>query len=59
MENEQPSILDLIIETHTGLERQGPGNSDMTIKALSFLDNLNGNSHVLDLGCGTGGQSWL
>jgi len=29
MENEQPSFFDLIIETHTGLERQGPGNSDM------------------------------
>ncbi|MDR0515787.1 MAG: class I SAM-dependent methyltransferase [Fibromonadaceae bacterium] len=55
----EPSILDLIIETHAGLERQGPGSSEMTIKALSFLDNLNKNSRVLDLGCGTGGQTMV
>jgi methylase of polypeptide subunit release factors len=51
-------IIDLIIETHVGLERQGPGSSEMTIKALSFLDDLNKISKVLDLGCGTGGQTW-
>ena len=58
MENE-PSIIDLIIETHIGLERQGPGSSEMTIKALSFLDNLDKNPRVLDLGCGTGGQTMV
>jgi len=57
MENEQISILDLICESHLGLERQGPGSPEMTEKALSFLENLNGISQVLDLGCGTGGQT--
>jgi SAM-dependent methyltransferase len=57
MENGQPSILDLIVETHIGLERQGPGSPAITIKALSFLDNLNKISRVVDLGCGTGGQT--
>ena len=59
MENERPSILDLIIETHVGLERQGPGSPEMTIKALSFLDDLGKISRVADLACGTGGQTMV
>jgi ubiquinone/menaquinone biosynthesis C-methylase UbiE len=59
MENEQLSMLDLICETHVGLERQGPGSPEMTIKALSFLDNLDKISRVVDLGCGTGGQTMV
>jgi SAM-dependent methyltransferase len=51
--------LNLICELHIGLERQGPGSSEMTIKALSFLDNLNKISRVADLGCGTGGQTMV
>ncbi len=46
--------LNLIFELHAGLERQGPGSPEMTVKALSFLDKLNKNSRVADLGCGTG-----
>ncbi len=49
----------LICATHLGLERQGPGSSEMTLKALSFLDNLDGVSRVADLGCGTGGQTMV
>jgi len=53
-------LLDLIIETHAGLERQGPGSPEATAKALSFLDNSPGKiSRVADLGCGTGGQTML
>jgi len=59
MTNKQLSDLDLIIETHVGLERQGPGSPEMTIKALTFLDNLNEISRVADLGCGTGGQTMV
>jgi len=59
MENKQPTIMDLVIETHVGLERQGPGSPEMTIKALSFLDNLNKISRVADLACGTGGQTMV
>jgi len=51
--------LNLLHELHAGLERQGPGSPEMTIKALSFLDNLNKNSKVADLGCGTGGQTMV
>ncbi|MCL2722011.1 MAG: hypothetical protein FWD47_11825 [Treponema sp.] len=49
MENEKPSMDDLIIETHIGLERQGPGNHEMTIKALSFIDDHGKFPKTLDL----------
>ena len=59
MENNQITMLDLLYESHMGLERQGPGSPEMTIKALNFLDNTNEISQVLDLGCGTGGQTMI
>jgi SAM-dependent methyltransferase len=59
MENKQPSIFDLIVEIHAGLERQGPGSPEMTLKALSFLDDLDENPRVADLACGTGGQTMV
>jgi len=52
-------INDLIVETHVGLERQGPGSCEATLRALSFVDGLNKNSRVMDLGCGTGGQAMV
>lgn len=59
MEDKQLSIMDLIIESHVGLERQGPGSPEMTIKALSFLENPKNISRVADLACGTGGQTMV
>lgn len=57
MENKQPTMIDLVIETHIGLERQGPGSPETTAKALNFLDNLDNITRVADLGCGSGGQT--
>jgi len=59
MGNEEVSVLEILIGTHIGLERQGPGSSEMTIKALGFLDNISGITRVADLGCGTGGQTMI
>ena len=59
MENKQPSMIDLLIETHIGLKRQGPGSPEATNKALSFLDNIDQFAQTADLGCGTGGQTLL
>jgi len=59
MADEQLSIFDILIETHLGLERQGPGSPEMTTKALSFLGDLDEISQVADLGCGTGGQTMI
>ena len=58
MENEL-TLMDLIIETHVGLERQGPGSPEMVIKALSFIDNNEKFSKVLDCACGAGGQTMV
>ena len=52
-------MLDLIIETHVGLQRQGPGSPEATLKALGFLDDLGKDAHILDLACGTGGQTMV
>ena len=57
MPNEALTMMDLLIEAHIGLERQGPGSPEITKKALSFLENPEQMTHVADLACGTGGQT--
>ena len=58
MSNENKTILEidvnLICEFFLNVERQGPGSPDVTLKALSFVDNLTDKSLIADLGCGTG-----
>ncbi|TVR46670.1 MAG: methyltransferase domain-containing protein, partial [Planctomycetota bacterium] len=49
--------LDMICDYFVGLERQGPGSPAMTIKALGFIEGLSESSRILDLGCGSGGQT--
>jgi len=49
----------LICEYFSQLERQGPGSPEVTIKALSFIDNLTDHSRIADIGCGTGGQTMV
>lgn len=46
-----------ICEYFSSVKRQGPGSPEMTVKALSFIGNLTPQSHIADLGCGTGGQT--
>lgn len=61
MSNETKNIhefdIQLICEYFSSLERQGPGSKEATIKALSFIENLNEQSQIADLGCGSGGQT--
>lgn len=61
MNNENTSIhefdINLICEYFSSLERKGPGSPEVTLKALDFIDNLTTESHIVDLGCGTGGQT--
>lgn len=61
MSNENKTIHDfdfnLICEYFSNMERQGPGSTEVTLKALSFIDNLTDKSLVADIGCGTGGQT--
>jgi len=51
--------LNLICEYYSGVERQGPGSPEITLKALSFIDNLNNALRIADIGCGTGGQTMV
>jgi trans-aconitate methyltransferase len=61
MDQENKSVHDfdinLICEYYSNFVRQGPGSPEITIKALSFIDNLNELSQIADIGCGTGGQT--
>ena len=63
MSNENNTILgidvNLICEFFLNTERQGPGSPEVTLKALSFIDNLTDKSLIADLGCGTGGQTMI
>ena len=49
----------VICDYFSGIERQGPGSPEATIKALSFIDNLTNESKIADIGCGTGGQTMV
>ena len=63
MSNENKTIHDFdfsfICEYFSAIERQGPGSPEVTIKALGFVDNLNVDSRIADIGCGTGGQTMV
>lgn len=49
---------ELIIDLHKNTERQGPGSTEDTLRALGFID-LAGRKglRMADIGCGTGGQT--
>ncbi len=61
MNKENSSIHDfdfnLIAEYYSMYERQGRGSPEVTLRALSFIDNLKDSSEILDIGCGTGTQT--
>jgi SAM-dependent methyltransferase len=63
MSKENKSIhefdISLICEYYSSVERQGPGSPEITIKALSFVDKLTHESRIIDIGCGTGGQTMV
>lgn len=63
MSNENKSIhefdIALIVEYFSNVERQGPGSPEVTVKALSFIENLSNTSYMADIGCGTGGQTMV
>ena len=61
MEEKTKTIIEfdfqLIANFYKRFDRQGPGSKDVTLKALSFIDNLPHKPKIADIGCGTGGQT--
>lgn len=51
--------ITLLCEYFSNLERQGPGSPEVTLKALSFVENLKQESKIADIGCGSGGQTMV
>ncbi len=50
--------LELLIDFHADAERQGPGSTTDTLKALSFIDTeKNKPLKIADIGCGSGAQT--
>jgi len=54
-----PFDFDLINEYFVELDRQGPGSTEETIRALSFIDDVSRETKIADLGCGTGFQTMV
>jgi SAM-dependent methyltransferase len=52
-----PRFWEIFLEVYENLPRQGPGNRACAAKALGFCRELPEFPEILDLGCGTGGQS--
>jgi len=50
--------LELLVDFHKDAERQGPGSSKETIKALDLIEISKGDRlKIADIGCGSGGQT--
>jgi SAM-dependent methyltransferase len=57
MSEPTPRFWEIFFEVYEALPRQGPGNRACAARALSLCRALPSSPAVLDLGCGTGGQT--
>jgi cyclopropane fatty-acyl-phospholipid synthase-like methyltransferase len=51
---EQEKYIKALIRLHSGLERQGPGDSDFSDYIINQLPELPPNPRIADIGCGAG-----
>lgn len=61
-ENKEPIAefdLSLIANFFSGLDRQGPGGDDQTLRALAFIPRTGPDLRIADIGCGSGRQTEL
>lgn len=49
--------LKLIASFFRGLDQQGPGSDEQTLRALEFIDTARIGLRIADIGCGTGRQT--
>jgi SAM-dependent methyltransferase len=54
------NYLELLVDFHINNKRQGPGGTDETLRALSFLNFDNARTiKIADIGCGNGAQTFV
>lgn len=58
MNESTPRFQELFFEVFEALPRQGPGNRACAARALGLCRHLPSSPAVLDLGCGSGGQTF-
>ena len=51
--------IETLIELHRGLERQGPGDAELSRQIMQDLPTLPSNPRIVDLGCGAGAGALL
>ena len=50
--------VELLVDFHKGADRQGPGSTKETIRALELIEISKGDDlKIADIGCGSGGQT--
>jgi ubiquinone/menaquinone biosynthesis C-methylase UbiE len=49
--------MDIFFEIHKNLPREGPGDPESTLKALSFVPAIPAEGKILDIACGPGMQT--
>ena len=52
--DENHKYINALIELHSGLERQGPGDSEFTKEIIEAIPELPSNPRIADIGCGAG-----
>ncbi|MEX1344328.1 MAG: class I SAM-dependent methyltransferase [Candidatus Limnocylindrales bacterium] len=50
-------LMEIMLDVHSGLPRQGPGDDASTLRALAACTELPARPAVLDVGCGPGMQT--
>lgn len=50
-------MMEILFDIHSGTPRQGPGDTESTLKALGMTSPLNKYHSILDVGCGSGAQT--
>lgn len=54
------TTIELLIDFHINANRQGPGSTETTLKAINFLDiNSDETLNIADIGCGSGAQTLI
>jgi len=51
---EHGRYIQALIRLHISLERQGPGDTNLSNQILSLIKELPANPRIADIGCGTG-----